>query len=400
MRIASQPKVSSNHFNKINDTIERINAFISTNNLKDNYALLTGKSGILLYKAYYNKIYNTNYFDLAPDIAAMFSVIPSIIPSYSFCTGISGMIWAYKHLIQYGLIDSDEDAMGELDGFIEQCMLTDMEYGNYDYLHGALGVAWTFLEFNKEGKYSASIEKCITTLERIASTIDEKSIFWIWTNSHGVTGISNFGLSHGMSSILILLSECFRQGIEQERCHRLLTKALQHLRVHKRDKSLGNSLYPNTNMTDDLKRKGRLSWCYGDLGIALALWKVGEDTCNPALIEEATELVLLNAHRRDLKDNEIADAPICHGASGLARIFKHFYSKTGNLALRETYLYWMEQTLQFDEKKDLTGYRAYRTDRPSELLPTLLEGVAGIGLVLMSELTEEKLHWDRCLLLT
>ena len=69
----------------------------------------------------------------------------------------------------------------------------------------------------------------------------------------------------------------------------------------------------------------------------------------------------------------------------------------------ETVDYWMDVTNLMAKYEDgLAGYKAWRTEEYGgpEKTDTLLEGIAGIGLAILSRLNSSELAWDACLMLS
>jgi hypothetical protein len=75
------------------------------------------------------------------------------------------------------------------------------------------------------------------------------------------------------------------------------------------------------------------------------------------------------------------------------------YHNTGHEAFREAALYWLDDCLYKARFSDgLAGYKVWRhsgwiTQRG------LLEGIAGIGLVLLAAVSDIEPAWDECLFL-
>ena len=65
--------------------------------------------------------------------------------------------------------------------------------------------------------------------------------------------------------------------------------------------------------------------------------------------------------------------------------------------------YWLDVTMQMAKYGDgLAGFKAWRReeDGGSVALDCFLDGLAGIGLALVSNLKSENMGWDECLLLS
>ena len=108
-----------------------------------------------------------------------------------------------------------------------------------------------------------------------------------------------------------------------------------------------------------------------------------------------------NATRKDLKKNAVFDAGVCHGASGIAHLFLRLYLETNNMLFFETAEYWYDKTLDF--AKYNSGPAKYKRWIEREILVddfSLLEGIIGIGLCIMSKLKPQLIDWDECILLS
>ena len=149
----------------------------------------------------------------------------------------------------------------------------------------------------------------------------------------------------------------------------------------------------------------RLAWCHGDLGIGLSLWKAGVITGNELWKREALEIFNHASKRRDIQENHIKDGCVCHGTASAAHVFRRMWWETRQSQYHETAEYWIKQTLNFAKHNDgVAGYKAWLGDITTAKGGNdefgLLSGVTGIGLALMSALSDEPLHWDECLLMS
>lgn len=72
------------------------------------------------------------------------------------------------------------------------------------------------------------------------------------------------------------------------------------------------------------------------------------------------------------------------------------YQETHLDIFRETSLYWLSETLNMSKYED--GIVGYKSDGEKKSLD-LLNGVAGIGLVILSFLSEQDMFWEDLLLL-
>lgn len=96
-------------------------------------------------------------------------------------------------------------------------------------------------------------------------------------------------------------------------------------------------------------------------------------------------------------DNGIIDGGLCHGSSGIARIFSRMFHNTKIKEFKDTSDYWIKQTLFMSKYSDgLCGFKA----NGKTLEYGLLSGISGIALTMLSFLIEEDIFWDECLLLS
>jgi lantibiotic modifying enzyme len=146
----------------------------------------------------------------------------------------------------------------------------------------------------------------------------------------------------------------------------------------------------------------RLAWCYGDLGIAMSLWQAGIALQNEAWKNKALEILLFAAEkRRDLQQNWVKDAGLCHGTAGIAHIFYRMWWNTHIPEFKNAANYWMNETLKMATFTDgLAGFKTWHGKEGWVNSCGLLEGISGIGLALLTYYYEIEPTWDECLLLS
>jgi len=391
---------------KINEIVNEIE-IEDINNFR--FGLLDGKVGLSLFNFYLYRFYNKNqYNEKATEfLLDTFEIINSNLNSCSFCSGAGGFCWALEHLIQNNFIERDdvEEVLTQLDSILYQKMIKDIDQGFFDYLHGATGIGYYFL---KRSKYLNNCKDYIYDLiEKLyEKSICEKdgSIKW-----EGIFGAEekkgyNFSLSHGMASIIVLLSKTLIMGINENKSRILLEGSIKYILKY-RNKSSLNSIFPSYICEEEQSSmfNSRLAWCYGDLGIAFALYH-GSIALNDSRIEKISINVFLHAsNRKDLKKEHIDDAGLCHGTAGIAHIYNRMYRNTGINEFKDTAKFWFNETLKMAKFKDgKAGYQTWHSEKnggPKNEYG-ILEGIAGIGLALHSWVTQTEPTWDECLLLS
>lgn len=367
------------------------------------YGLYSGEFGVLLFLFYYSRyLASSRYRLLAENYAErLFNEFLSKVNLHTFCNGFSGILYLFQFLRENDYIDMDvSDSQSLLDNFLIKQMRNDIQQRDYDFMHGALGVGLYIL---KQRTNTECIQELINFLYQTAEKDSEKQSFKWKSISHARNFfVYNLALSHGISSIIIFLSRVINNGMIQTKVVEMLSGAVNYVLSLQRDSSKFGSHFPSYLTTDFQQppSKSRLAWCYGDLGIALALWQAGKAIDNKEWKDKGLEIFLQSTKRRIACDTFVADAGICHGSAGIALIFYRMYSETLLREFKEAADFWICETLSFSKfENGLAGFRAYsKGDWVCDY--SLLTGISGIGLALMSYIRDDIQSWDEVFLLS
>ena len=205
-----------------------------------------------------------------------------------------------------------------------------------------------------------------------------------------------------MSSIVVILSKMFTLYPHGVDVMNMLLNTLKYIfqqQLHQPTVSY----FPSYSLeSEEGSRASRLGWCYGDLGIAQAILQAAKTLRSIDYENEALKILLYNCNRRDLKENHVLDAGLCHGASGISHIFNRLYVNTKMEEFKEASVYWMEKTVEMAQFGDgLAGFKTWQGGKKEwENQYSLLEGITGIGLSILSLLNPDLMQWDECLLLS
>lgn len=90
-----------------------------------------------------------------------------------------------------------------------------------------------------------------------------------------------------------------------------------------------------------------MAWCYGDLGIGMAIWQSGKILKNEEYKKAGLRILMESTKRRNLKEEGVLDAGLCHGSSGISMIFRRMYIETQQREFADAWDYWIEKTLNF-----------------------------------------------------
>lgn len=368
--------------------------------------LLNGRTGIALFFFNYARLASEpQYTELGRDIlSGVFEEIDSQAVLHTFCSGLAGVGWALEHLSRQGFISGHlEDLLTDLDVFLTEALQRSLAENDLDYLHGALGYGSYFLSRLKAG--SRLCKKALTALtaeldKRAQRTAQGSAWESLINPETGVTGV-NLGLSHGLPSIIAFLGNTAAAGVETEKCQKLLTGAVNFLLAHRLDPGTHGCSFPGWLSVEHPSGKSRLAWCYGDPGIAASLWMTGRRMKDRNLEKTAHEILLASTSRREPVEAGIGDAGVCHGAAGVAHIYNRAFHHSNDPRFAESARFWFRETLRMAYYPDgLAGYKAWSAPRGWNNEPDVLAGVAGIGLTLISAISDLEPSWDEALLLS
>jgi hypothetical protein len=214
-------------------------------------------------------------------------------------------------------------------------------------------------------------------------------------------------MAHGIAGVIAFLSELDARRIERARVRPLLRGAIQWLHAQRLPPSAGAAFPRWVNPGDSTTRApSRVSWCYGDLGISVALYSAGRN-CGVATWERDAVALALAASRRTGTRAGVQDATLCHGAAGNGHLFNRLYQCTGVAEFRGAAVAWFEEALEYwrpgtgiggfrtwtgSPRLDIAGSRGWLND------PGILTGSAGIALALLAATSRREPRWDRFML--
>lgn len=210
-------------------------------------------------------------------------------------------------------------------------------------------------------------------------------------------GYANLGMAHGVPGVVALLASLDRAP---ENTKGFLARTAQWLL----NQRLVSGFFPAWVCTERPQLdKARLAWCYGELGVAIALLKAAIVTEDDVLRGAALNTARLSASRT-FSDAGVLDAGLCHGAAGVAHLFNRFYQCTGDAEFRVAALNWFERALNM--RRTGTGIGGFSAWRPSpgessgswQSDPSFLGGSAGVALAFLAAITHVEPAWDRMLL--
>ena len=199
-------------------------------------------------------------------------------------------------------------------------------------------------------------------------------------------GFYDLGLAHGVPGVICFLSALYELDPHAETAA-LLARLVGWMRAQR--ESGGPWPYPSWVTPEGYRQRGKLAWCYGPLGVALALDRAGRALGRAEWIAEAAEATRRCAAAADAFLTVVDEPYFCHGTSGIAMLFDLLGRGDAASLYREKSLDLVERDLHTlapsGEDDDL---RVYRT--------SFLSGYAGVALDLAASQGASR-SWQRIL---
>lgn len=370
--------------------------------------LLVGDAGITLFFAHLASIYpGGKYENITHEYLEKLShALSHEELSWDMSSGIAGIAFVFQHLRNIGLLDPSEDLnLSALDEAISMGADRDFGEGKWDPLHGLTGLGIYFIERHRETGETKYLEKIVDQLVALSS-LEKGCRVWVTPGyRHYSNNNYNFGMAHGMPGLLSFLAQIYALGIRQDAIAAIMPSCVSFLLAHSNDQEKwytfpGSIEIASTPGGTPKLLPSRHGWCYGDLGMAVALIHCGKaldrDGWTRMGIDIALQTTLI-----PFEYTRCGDAPFCHGAVGLVHQYHRLYQATGDNQFKEAARQWLDITRDhYYRPGAYAGGYAYRRYDEAEEKPEfisaygLLEGIAGIGLVFLTCQHIVKPDWD------
>jgi class I lanthipeptide synthase len=341
--------------------------------------------------------------------------------SLSLYSGFTGIAWA-ADLVDRLLPGEAGDRNDDIDVALARAVRRYPREGPYDLIDGLTGIGVYALA---RWPRPAAVECLAGVLEQLAARAvsDGHGVRW-WTFADGLAGPRrelyrnggvDVGMAHGMAGVIPLLARACAMGSCEPAMRPLLDGAVEWLLGNLVDTPAGPTV-PSFVASDAEPAPARSAWCYGDPGVAMALILAARDVDEPDWELAGTELAV-RAAKRSPELSGVSDAAVCHGSAGLAHVFSRMYWLTGRPELADAATAWLQRTLAactHARRADSQEPGPVRTKprlsnaSPGELPqrlgsappwngPGLLEGAAGVALVLLAACLPDEPAWDQML---
>jgi lantibiotic modifying enzyme len=352
--------------------------------------------------------------------------------THSMSTGVSGLAFAAWHLSRQGeryrrLLRSLDTAVIELVTLSVTKLAQTLQHGvrvsDFDVISGFSGVGRYLLLRSREAAHRATLDRILRFLVILSE--DENGLPHWYTPARYIAdsttlsiyphGNLNCGLAHGIPGPLALLSLAAMHGVRVDGQIEAISRIAEWLIACRIQDQWGLN-WPTSvplsaegfpAMSQDAAEKNpisphrpsRAAWCYGSPGIARSLWFAGKalsDRTYQDLALAAMEAV----YRRPIAARHIDSPTFCHGIAGLQQITLRFAHDSESAFFVDAACALHRQLVDEYDPASLLGYRNLEPGGRQVDQPGILDGAAGVGLVLLAASTPIEPRWDTLFLLS
>jgi lantibiotic biosynthesis protein len=286
--------------------------------------------------------------------------------------------------------------------------------GRWDLISGITGIGVYLLGQLVVPQSRAALEQILAALVGLSSDADggprwatpAENLFG-YLREQTPDGCVNCGVAHGVPGALALMALARLSGVVVTGQLDAIHRTAAWLAAQARSGSWGPEWPAAVPLRETSSAaawpRTHPGWCYGNAGVARALWLTGCALEDDAYLELAMQAIRQALARQDA-ERSLTSATICHGVAGLAQVALRMSASGADQELaasaRDLCLDLLER---FDEDSAF-GFRDHAPGRDRELVevddPTLLSGATGTALVLLAAGGDGDPGWDRALLLS
>lgn len=286
----------------------------------------------------------------------------------------------------------------------------------FDVIAGLAGAGRYLLTRGHEPAARPALDSVLRTLVYLSEEDDAGVPHWYTPAEHMTEnflrtayphGHLNLGLAHGIAGPLALFSQATIAGFEVAGQEEAIARTADWLVRSAVDDEWGVNFPAVAELRAPAEvaapggeaRPSRSAWCYGAPGIARALWMAGTATNRHEYTDLAVQ-AMAAVYRRPRLARRIDSPTVCHGVAGLLQVTLRFANESGLTMFGDAARDLTAQLLDAFEPSSVFGYRNLEPAGGRVDHPGLLDGAAGVALVLLAAVTPEDPVWDRVLLLS
>jgi len=319
--------------------------------------------------------------------------------------GFSGIAWAVQ---QQSDAPSEADSMSAIDDALAAYL--EAPSPGIDVISGLAGIGIYLLDRLPLPAARVGLGSIVRAL---GASAERSAAFTTWRVPPSALdegdralypeGRYDLGVAHGIPGVIAFLARVHAAGIAPDESGSLLEAATGFL-LSQVSRDTPSPRFPYWSAPVGPAPETRIAWCYGDLGVALALLVAGTSCERRDWIDYSLELARAVAERAELAGS-VADGGLCHGTAGAGHMFNRLFQFSGDAHFLSAARFWFRETLALRQPGEgVGGYRSLIRNAALEDVwigsPELLSGAAGIGLALLAACTSLEPSWDRVLLIS
>lgn len=214
-------------------------------------------------------------------------------------------------------------------------------------------------------------------------------------------GLVNLGLAHGLAGVVAALALAVREnvaGCDGEVALDMVTSSLASA-VRWKDGAPTLPHFLSLGAESDHGGPGRTAWCYGPPGAARALALAGSVLRRPALVRLAGDLLVASLAQPE-NVTRLDSPTFCHGVAGVLQLTARMAVENADPRIADLVPRLCGRLLDTFVPNSVFGFRNVGSGPSWVDEPGLLEGAAGVGLVLLSIAHRPEPGWDQAFLLS
>jgi lantibiotic modifying enzyme len=314
-------------------------------------------------------------------------------------TGFTGLAWVATHLDGRVLDKGESDEFCQtIDDALWEIVTASPWRDEFDLISGLVGFGNYFLRRLPRDRAAQALEQITLRLDESAERAGEGRA-WSSTSDGATVRLFDLGMAHGAAGVIALLGRLCSAGIGGPLAPRLLDEAVRWLLHCARPAE--PVCFPGRVDSRGHIDQPRHGWCYGDPGIAAALWGAGRRAARPEWQETALTVAARAAKLRP-DETTIFDAGLCHGGAGVAHLFNRLGQASGDATCLQAARDWFGWTLARRRVGEgIGGFLVWDSESArARSIPGFLVGAAGTALALLAASGEVAPDWDEALLIS
>ncbi len=399
---------------RISNALLKIDSEVEARTHLERSDLLDGLGGI--------SMYHLNRFHLTRDakheekaLGLLDRVLVEIgqqqLPSFiSLGIPTAAPCWLIDQFIQREFLDLEERTNTKpiIEYIIEQTQNYELANNFHDLFYGFIGKGILLLENQKED--NKSYIHTLIDIIRSNSIRTENGSYWntpsTFFPSDDFQKTINYGIPHGTCGIILFLLKCADVYHLNSQLRELLRSSIDWL-IYQLDKENNNLKYSYSPL--EASATGKLGWCYGDQTLAFTLLRYYETYNYPRALAKAWELIRQSSIKpidqtglKFYSKYGYYDMRVCHGTSSVAYMWKRMFDITRDYRLEDLANKWVTLTLDnldiFLPQLEIIS-SLEKDNEAIDFSMGFINGLSGVGLVLMSFVDPKLSDWDKLLLL-